>query len=170
MTEPTACGSLPLQTGVSSCGLARSALLSPVPGDDGDGIYDLPLFEAGATWFIWSLPKGSLAWDMRWGGPGLIPVPGDYDGDGISDLVVYSLTTGYWYILTMNEQMTAYARAWGGPGLIPVSGDYDGDGTSDLAVYDEARGVWHIATLDGRLQVFNHAWGGPGLKPVMHRW
>ena len=51
-----------------------------------------------------------------WGGADCIPVPGDYDGDGKSDLVVYR--AGYWSIYTMAGNVIA--GGWGAPGWTPV--------------------------------------------------
>ena len=36
---------------------------------------------------------------MQWGVGTDIPVPGDYDGDGKTDLAVYRPSTGYWFVL-----------------------------------------------------------------------
>jgi hypothetical protein len=32
------------------------------------------------------------------GGRGYTAVPGDYDGDGVTDMAVYDQTNGYWFI------------------------------------------------------------------------
>ena len=52
----------------------------------------------------WAVPWGWLAIPgARWraiDGPVSVPVPGDYDGDGKSDLAVYNETAGQWFIFT----------------------------------------------------------------------
>jgi len=142
-----------------------------VPGDyDGDGADDLAAYHPGSgTWYIVSvaaLTGGGpmIAPALGWGYPGCIPVPGDYDGDGVDDLAVYDTNRGVWYIvsvaaLTGGGPVILAGTTWGFPGAVTVPGDYDGDGADDVSVYDPYGGRWYIvsvATLKG---------GGPAIAP-----
>jgi hypothetical protein len=67
-----------------------------------------------------------------------VPVPGDYDGDGVTDLAVFRRSSGTWLIQrSADGQYTS--KTWGVGSDVPVAGDYDGDGRSDLAVWRGAR-------------------------------
>ena len=57
----------------------------------------------------------------QWGLSTDLAVPGDYDGDGRSDLVLYRPSTGIWYILQSRTNYTTYiAQQWGLSTDIPV--------------------------------------------------
>jgi hypothetical protein len=67
---------------------------------------------------VWYIEGQSTVW---WGGPDSIPVPGDYNGDGITDVAVFD--NGTWYV---KDVLT---DTWGGMGDYPLPApDYDGDG------------------------------------------
>jgi hypothetical protein len=68
----------------------------------------------------------------------IVHVPGDFNGDGSTDLAVYRPSTGTWYV---RNQVTTL---WGLPGDLPVPGDYNGDGTTDVAVYRPSTGTWLV--------------------------
>jgi hypothetical protein len=134
----------------------------PVPGDyDGDGKTDVAVYrDAGqsatqALWFIKRSFDGGTS-VLQWGGLlEDIPVPGDYDGDGKTDVAVYR--NGVWLIVrSFDGGVTGVG--WGGlPQDVPVPGDYDGDGKTDLAVYRD--GLWFILrSSDGGVTATG--WGG----------
>ena len=52
-----------------------------------------------------------------WGGSGDMPVPGDYDGDGKTDVGVFRDWTGIWYILKSSTGVGT-GTTWGGAGDI----------------------------------------------------
>jgi len=94
----------------------------------------------------------------------------DLDGDGFSDLIVYSVADGKWYIRKSGDG-TLYAGAaiqFGWSGALPTTGDFDGDQVPDLGVYDLISGEWYISqSTDG--QLFNGTplqWGWSGGYPA----
>lgn len=83
----------------------------------------------------------SIPWGLRTD----IPVPSDYDGDGITDLAVYRASIGTWFIKLFSTGFVGSASfQWGIAGDIAVAGDFDGDGKTDLAVFRPSTGTWFI--------------------------
>ncbi len=75
-------------------------------------------------------------------------VVSDFDGDGKTDLSVYSPATGNWQIERSSDSLPI-TRQWGIAGDIIVPGDYDGDGKSDFAAWRPSTGIWWIVGSSG---------------------
>jgi FG-GAP-like repeat/Papain-like cysteine protease AvrRpt2 len=122
----------------------------PTPGDfDGDGKTDFafwrPYPESGYAAGEWSVVNSST-WTIsttQWGAQGDIPVVGDYDNDGKSDLAVWRPSTGAWYWIDSSTG-GGWTFTWGQQGDIPVAGDFDGDGKNDFAFWRQSTGVWWV--------------------------
>jgi hypothetical protein len=130
----------------------------PVPGQyDAQEGAEVGVYDAGSGWWVVGVliplasppPLPSLAYAVKWGGPGMRPVPGDYDGDLRFDAAVFQPSTGNWFIRSFGEgPPLAFGLNWGNSSMVPVPGDYDGDGVWDLALYQKATGNWFIRSLD----------------------
>jgi hypothetical protein len=100
------------------------------------------------------------------------PVPGDYDGDQISDFAVWRPESGVWFILRSTSGYANFlAIAWGSGSVndIPVPGDYDGDQKTDLAVWRPGSGMWFIKTSSSNFtssMVVTWGSGAAGDMPV----
>jgi hypothetical protein len=54
------------------------------------------------------------------GGPGYLPTPEDYDGDGVTDLAVYHPPSGLWFVKPSLAGGTT-STGFGGPGYNAVN-------------------------------------------------
>jgi Metallo-peptidase family M12/Reprolysin family propeptide/FG-GAP-like repeat len=139
---------------------------APVPGDyDGDGKTDLAVYRVGVCSVIPGSPCAAA--DNYWyifrssdntflarplgisnGSSYDAPVPADYDGDGKTDLAVYTQqdfipAPGFFTVLQSSTN-TRVVTQWGYNSDKLVPADYDGDGRADLAVFRRESGAWYI--------------------------
>ena len=96
---------------------------------------------------------GGATLKQAWGASGDVSVPGDYDGDGTTDLAIFRKATALW-LIRRSSNLTTFSLNWGNTlvGDVPVPADYDGDGRIDIAVYRRSTGQWFIRrSSDGGL-------------------
>jgi len=127
------------------------------------GISGIDRDPSTGTWYILKSSSAyttSLSFVL--GGGTDMPMPGDYDGDGTTDLGAYHRATGTWTILqsstnfttsltitlgTSADRPTSYVTVLNTT-LIPTdvtrASNYDGDKKSDVAVYRPSTGGWSI--------------------------
>ena len=93
--------------------------------------------------------NGDGTWDAGDGSPltlgwnGAIPVVGDWDGSGKTEIGVFS--NGTWWLDTSTGVQT-FTFGFGGSNVFPVVGDWNGDGKTDVGVY--CNGAW-FRDVDG---------------------
>ena len=136
---------------------------------EGDLKADLTVYRRDGQWSILTSTSGYTSAQIHnWGGPGYVPIGGDYDGDGRRDVAVYNTTTGQWLALQSSTNFTtSFSQTWGGPGYTPEPGDYDGDGKGDAVVYSESTATWYILKSSTNFTTTqNVLWGGVGYTPV----
>jgi hypothetical protein len=139
----------------------------PTPGDyDGDGKTDIATYNTiNYNYYIqfssgqepnWlanhsrrNTSTGTTSYYLGW--EGTEPIIGDFDGDGMTDLALYTTTWGG----TNNDWHIVYSTGgeepfdWGAPGFEPIVGDYDGDGKTDIAIYETATYKYSIKFSSG---------------------
>ncbi len=136
---------------------------------DGDNCGDFALYDIlNGNWYIWSsLSQDWLANGANFGSGACRPVPGDYNGGGKSDALVYDPQAATWHVFYLEANTVAGMTGFGGGSFIPVPGDYNGDGFTDCALYDPDTAAWYIlSTRDCTWLLCGDNFGAPGFFPV----
>jgi len=149
----------------------------PLAGDyDGTartniGVYDPtvgPFNRPGTGAFYYSSTVGGPLTIRAFGAPRDRPIPlsGDYDGTGKTNVGVYDPVVGVFsYTSTATGQLVVVPFGAPQDHPIPLSGDYDGTGRTNIGVYDPTVGVFaYLSTLTGELKVV--PFGAPQDHPI----
>lgn len=140
----------------------------PVPADyNGDGITDVAVRRpSNQTWYIknsagdavnYNAPREDGIQRIRFGLQAHdIPVPADYDGDGIDDVAVRRPSTFFWYILSSATGEIIRQQFGRNVNDIPMVADYDGDGKADIAVRRQStQFIYILRSSDGQIERHN---------------
>lgn len=137
---------------------------------NGDGKTDFSIYRPNSDgsgtgkWFILNSANNTSAQQL-FGLSTDIAVPGDYNGDGVSEIAAYRGSEGAWYISQGSAQNFTRIE-WGTNGDVPVPADYDGDAKMDVAVWRPADGVWYIRkSSDGGFRAEAFGIGGDKVVP-----
>ena len=125
---------------------------------------------------LWHLrnPSGDVT-SFYYGNPNDLPVPGDWDGDGIDTPGLYR-SDGYFYARNSNSAGLADAACFAGnPSDLPLAGDWDGDGDDTLGLYRPSNQTFYLfnATCTGSplgVASITFVFGDPGLTPLAADW
>ncbi len=147
----------------------------PARGADTPGIY----VASSGAWFLRNANAGGsadVAFTFGAAGGGLVPLVGDWDGDGDDTPGLYVPATGAFFLRNSNSAGNAdvvFTFGAGGGGLVPLSGDWNGDGTDTIGLYGPSTGVFFLrnANASGVADAtFSFGGGGVGIEPLVGDW
>jgi hypothetical protein len=129
------------------------------------------------NWYILSSDQ-TISNSVSFGLTGDVPVPGDYDGDGVTDYAVWapaeyilyiepSTQPGTYYTQQVNSPTNILATRFNVGGLgagvyVHASGDFDGDGHPDFALWRLQDATWFVVPSSNPAAPMIQPWGFPG--------
>ena len=159
----------------------------PVTGDwNNNGIPEIGVYRSSTRTFYLDI-NGNGVWNgagtdrqYTFGSAGDLPVTGDWNNNGISEIGVYRPSTHTFYLDingngVWNGAGTDRQYTFGSAGDLPVTGDWNNNGISEIGVYRPStrtfyldingNGVWNGASTDRQYTI-----GATGDKPVSGDW
>jgi hypothetical protein len=111
-------------------------------------------------------------------GNALIPISGDFTGDGTATIGVYDQVNGMFYLRNSNDpsQTGLVTQFQFGPTnntLLPVVGDWNGSGKDQVGLYDQSSGTFNLREQSGSTitdVVFAYGPANNDLLPIAGRW
>jgi hypothetical protein len=111
---------------------------------------------------IFYLNNGTAPTAITWGISTDLPVTGDWNGDGRTDVGVYRPSAHTFYL----KNGTTAAINWGTSTDLPVTGDWNGDRITDVGVYRPSTHTFYLK--NSTTTAIN--WGTSTDLPVTGRW
>lgn len=112
---------------------------------ENDQVAHLAYFNHGA----WTLERADGSQQaLQFGQAGDIPLAGDWNGDGQTDIGVYRPDNHTWYLDTNLDGNAEQTLTWAAmqPGDIPLTGDWSGSGSDSPGFFRPSDTSWHIRT------------------------
>jgi hypothetical protein len=155
---------------------------------NGSGKDFIGMYSGAGYWYLDA--NGNGKWDGcsrdkcfgPFGGPGDVPVVGDWSGNQIDKIGTFDPATGQWQLdMNGNGKWDGCKKdkclgPFGTTGDIPVVGDWNGTGTARIAIFRPATGEWFLdlngngkwdgANVDKYIRGFGHS----GDTPVVGIW
>lgn len=117
-------------------------------------------FSGGGMWLDnWAVKNSST--------PEWVPLTGDFNGDGKTDICAYLPSQGQWYVAASLGSSFTSNGLWldafaientSTPEWRPFVGDFDGNGKSDICAYSPSQGQWWVALSTGSAFVSSGLW------------
>lgn len=151
----------------------RTLLGGPAAGADTVGIF----IPASGAYFLRNSNSSGGADLVFTYGPSastLVPIAGDWDGDGIESIGLYDPSTGAFFLRNSNSPGGAdlvFTFGPGGLGWVPVIGDWNADGVDTIGLYAPSTGTFFLKNTNssgGADLVFGY--GPANATPVAGDW
>ncbi|AQQ70332.1 putative oligo-1,6-glucosidase 2 [Limihaloglobus sulfuriphilus] len=150
--------------------IKSDAAAKTVTGDwDGDGRDSVGVRQPDGTFLLGGIARASQVSQVehifKFGPAGehIIPIAGDWDGDGKDTLGIYDPQTGTFFIKNSLAPGKADATFNGlRAGMVPLAGDWDGDGRDTLGEYDPNSGKFYHYDSKGELVTQAYRFGSVG--------
>ena len=102
---------------------------------------------------------------------GVIPLAGDWDGNGTDTVGVYR--NAIFYLRNSNDNGIAdltFSYGWVSAGIIPLAGDWDGNGITTIGIYNN--GIFYLRNSNNNgIADLTFAYGPvTGSKPLVGKW
>jgi hypothetical protein len=133
------------------------------------GLFDSPTGQ-------WTLQYGhasdSPVASFAYGGAGMVPVYGDWNGDGVATVGAFDPSTATWYLRnTPGPGPAEVVFQFGTAGSIPVVGDWNGDGATTVGVFVPSSAEWYLRNSNSAGTpdlAFHYGWSG--VMPIVGNW
>jgi hypothetical protein len=109
-------------------------------------------------------------------GGALVPLAGDWNGDGSVTAGLYDPSTGAFFLRDAHGPGGAdaiFTFGPGGAGLVPIAGDWDGDGADTVGLYAPSTGAFFLRNQNapgGADLVFTFGPAAAGFTPLSGDW
>jgi len=170
MMGPMATGTYPLSVTCTNI----PGTLKPLAYKNGANGLSLALYDpANARFYLRDSLRGNTVTSVGFGDPNLIPLMGDWNGDGIQTIGVYNQTSSLFYLRNSNTPGKAdVIFGYGTPniGLIPLVGKWGSYSYDSVGLYYPADAGYYLRNTltSGNADIsFGYGWVQPSGKPAL---